>query len=75
MQFIDGPSNDIVKVYLDGSLIHTGTSWEDYARSVGGAPNPVDSIMFRVSGTAAPLTLGKGFLIDNFYTYSGPVPH
>ena len=71
MQFIDGPSNDIVQVYLDGALVHTGTSWEDYARSVGGAPNPVDSILFRAGGTAAPANMGKGFLIDNFSSYSG----
>jgi hypothetical protein len=74
MQFIEGPNNDIVKVYLDGVLIHTGTSWEDYARGAGGATNPVDSIMFRASGTAAPATLGNGFLIDNFSSYSGPIP-
>jgi hypothetical protein len=74
IQFIDGPSNDIVQVYLDGVLIHTGTSWEDYARSVGGAPNPVDSILFRAGGAAAPVNMGKGFLIDNFSSYSGPVP-
>lgn len=74
MNFIDGPSNDVVKVYLDDSLIHTGTSWEDYARSVGGAPNPVDSIMFRISGTAVPANSGKGILIDNFSSFSGPVP-
>jgi hypothetical protein len=74
MQFIDGPSNDIVNVYLDGVFIHTGTSWEDYARDTGGAPNTVDSIMFRVSGTAIPANSGKGFLIDNFSSFSGPVP-
>jgi len=74
IQFVDGPSNDIVKIYLDGALIHTGTTWEDYSRSVGSEPSPVDSIMFRVAGTAAPATAGKGFLIDNFSEYSGPVP-
>ena len=75
MDFIDGASNDIVKVYLDGLLIHTGTSWEDYFRDVaGGIPHPVDSIMFRVAGTAAPATSGQGFLIDNFSSFSGPVP-
>ena len=74
MQFIDGPSNDIVQVYLDGVLVHTGTSWEDYSRSVGSEPSPVDSIMFRVAGTPAPANLGKGFLIDNFSESSGPVP-
>jgi uncharacterized repeat protein (TIGR01451 family) len=74
MQFIDGPSNDIVQVYLDGALIHTGTSWEDYARAAGGATDAVDRILFRVGGTAAPANMGNGFLIDNFSSYSGPVP-
>ena len=76
IQFVDGPSNDIVKVYLDGALIHTGTTWEDYYRDLapGGVPAPVDSIMFRVGGAAAPATLGNGFLIDNFSSFSGPVP-
>ena len=75
MQFIDGPGNDIVNVYLDGVLVHTGTTWEDYYRDfAGGIPFPVDSIMFREAGTAVPATLGKGFLIDNFSSYSGPAP-
>ena len=71
MQFIDGPANDIVKIYLDGALIHIGTSWEGYARAAGGATNPVDSILFRLAGAAAPANLGKGFLIDNFSSFSG----
>ncbi len=76
VQFVDGPENDIVKVYLDGTLIHTGTTWEDYYRDAvaGGIPHPVDSVMFRVAGAAAPATTGNGFLIDNFTSYSGPVP-
>ena len=75
IQFIDGPANDVVKVYLDGALIHTGTSWEDYYRDwAGGIPAPVDSVMFRVAGTAVPAVSGNGFLIDNFSEYSGPAP-
>lgn len=75
MQFIDGVNNDIVKVYVDGVLKHTGNSWEDYFRDSEGNPTrPVDSILFRTGGTAMPATSGKGFLIDNFSTYSGPVP-
>ena len=75
MQFVDGPSNDIVKVYVDGALAHTGTSWEDYFRDFEvGVPHAVDSIMFRTAGTAAPANLGNGFLIDNFSEFSGPVP-
>src|SRR5688572_4536339 len=36
MQFVDGPANDVVKVYVDGVLGHTGTSWEDYFRECEG---------------------------------------
>ncbi|MBC7790022.1 MAG: hypothetical protein H7Z74_08750, partial [Anaerolineae bacterium] len=32
MDFVDGPSNDVVRVYVDGALRHTGTSWENYFR-------------------------------------------
>lgn len=67
MDFVDGTGNDIVQIYIDGSLVHTGTSWEDYFREQEGNPTrTVDSLLFRVAGTAAPLTSGKGFLIDNF---------
>ncbi len=75
MQFIDGPQNDIVSVYVDGELRRTGTSWEDYFRDVEGNPSrTVDSILFRTSGEAAPATLGNGFLVDNLQLSSGPVP-
>ncbi len=74
IQFVDGPTNDVVDVYLDGSLIHTGTTWEDYYRDwAGGLSAPVDSMMFRVSA-AAPANSGNGFLLDNFSSFSGPVP-
>lgn len=68
MDFVDGPRNDIVKIYIDGALKATGTSWEDYFRYCEGNPTrPVDSMLFRSGGPlgAAPETLGKGFLIDN----------
>jgi hypothetical protein len=77
MDFVDGPRNDVVKVYVDGTLRHTGTSWEDYFRwcteSGGGTgtttsdqSRTVDSMIFTVrSGQAHPLNRGKGFLIDN----------
>ncbi|MEZ4519230.1 MAG: hypothetical protein R3C44_21215 [Chloroflexota bacterium] len=32
MELVDGLANDVVNVYLDGVLVHTGTSWEDYFR-------------------------------------------
>jgi hypothetical protein len=79
IDFIDGPHNDVVKVYVDGNLRHTGTTWEDYFRwcteSGGGTGNAafdqsrtVDSMIFTVrggQGESHPLNRGKGFLIDN----------
>ncbi len=75
MQFVDGIDNDIVNVYVDGVLKHTGQSWEDYFRDCEGNPTrPVDSILFRTAGTAAPATAGNGFVIDNLSQFSGAVP-
>ncbi|HEX5774502.1 MAG TPA: hypothetical protein VFY28_00890 [Candidatus Paceibacterota bacterium] len=73
MEFVAGPANDIVKVYVDGTLRHTGTSWEDYFREVEGNPTrTVDSILFRTAGPAAPATSGAGFFIDGLSLASGP---
>jgi hypothetical protein len=66
MTFLDGDSNDIVTVCVDGTTCHTGTSWEDYFRDQEGNPTrTVDSIMFRTAGAGSAGTLGKGFLFDN----------
>jgi len=74
MEFVDGPSNDVVKIYINNVLVHTGTSWENYYR-FDSESNPgltqnnsrtVDSLLFRLSGIAATTTLGAGFLIDNY---------
>ncbi len=78
MDTIDGPSNDVVKVYLDGVLVHTGTSWENYYRfdseaSAEPSPRIVKTVIFRSAGGANPGNLGKGFYFDNFSTVSGPV--
>lgn len=71
MDFVDGPANDVVRVYVDGTLRHTGTSWEDYFRDWESNPSrTVDSILFRTGGTAAPATAGYGFLIDNMQIMS-----
>ncbi len=77
---IEGPSNDVVKVYIDGNLIWTGTSWENYYRydaeaSAEQTPRIIKTTLFRVSGTAHPANAGKGFLIDNLSLSSGaPAP-
>ena len=84
IDFIDGPHNDVVKVYVDGTLRHTGTTWEDYFRwcteSGGGTgmaaydqSRTVDSMLFRVGGGQGelhPQNRGKGFLIDNLTYFS-----
>jgi hypothetical protein len=76
MDLLDGPRNDIVRVYVDGVLRHTGTSWEDYFRYCEGwdASRTVDSVLFRTGGAAAPATAGNGFLIDNLTTMSARIP-
>ncbi len=75
MVLLDGDSNDIVKVYVDGVLYLTGTSWEDYFRdNEDGYSRTVDSILFRVGGAAAPGTAGNGFLIDDLELKSGSIP-
>ena len=78
MDFLNGPSNDIVKVYIDGTLVHTGTSWENYYRydseaSAEPSPRIVKTVLFRQAGTAVPADAGNGFLIDNFSTSTSTV--
>jgi len=81
MQFVDGPGNDIVKVFVDGALVHTGGSWEDYyTLDTESSPTPprvsrtVDSLLVRASGSPAPDTALKGFLFDAMSVKTGPVP-
>jgi hypothetical protein len=75
MDFLEGPRNDVVRVWVDGALVHTDTSWEDYFRfcEATDTSRTVDSILFRTAGAAAPATAGKGFLIDNLLLSSGPI--
>ncbi len=72
MDLLEGPGNDIVKVYVDGSLRHTGTSWEDYYRfdceaaAHLGNPPAVNRILYRTSSVPAhPELTGHGFVFDN----------
>lgn len=70
IDFLAGPANDVVKLYVDGVLVVTGTTWEDYYRydpEQAGNGNLLPStskLLFRAGGTAAPATLGNGYLID-----------
>ncbi len=75
MDFVDGTNvngsaNDIVKIYIDGTLVKTGTSWETYYRydaeaSAEQAPRAVNTLIFQARGSANPANLGKGYLFDN----------
>src|SRR5205085_7751954 len=74
MNFFNGPHNDVVKVYVDGNLVHTGTSWEDYYRwctesqtpsDPAGSSRPVDSVLFRSGGDPCASCDGNGYFYDN----------
>lgn len=70
MDVVNGPSNDVVKVSIDGSVVHTGTSWENYYRfdseaSAEQSPRIVKTLIFRTGGTAVPANAGNGFFFDN----------
>lgn len=73
---VEGASNDIVKVYVDGSVVHTGTSWEDYYRYDPEAvaeqsQRIIKNVLFRVSASAP--TTGEGYLFDNVALTSSTV--
>jgi hypothetical protein len=72
MTFVPGPANDVVQIYIDGKLVHTGGSWEDYYRyDPEQAANhnivPVTRTLIFREGSWDPVTTtaGNGFLIDN----------
>jgi hypothetical protein len=80
MDLKEGADNDVVRIFVDGTLRFTGESWENYFRNdteSAGSNNKVpliDNLLFRSSGTAAPATAGNGFLFDNVRveTFGGP---
>jgi hypothetical protein len=77
MEFRPGARDDVVKIYLDNVLVHTGTSWEDFFRwcEPGQTSRTVRSLLFRTAGTAAPATAGQGFLFDGVSSTSAPIPY
>ncbi|QDU47240.1 PEP-CTERM motif protein [Symmachiella dynata] len=70
--FMDGVENDVVNYYVNNSLVYSGTSWEQFYAIHQPALQPlgvpVQTTLFRVSGTAATGTLGGGLYIDNVLT-------
>lgn len=82
ISFAAGSANDVVKVFLDGTQIHLGTTWEDYYRWTQGTGGPEQTcacfasrttrtLLFRSSGSAVPADAGNGLLIDNVTNSSG----
>jgi len=66
----DGPSNDVVKIYIDCTHVHTGTTWENYyyydSESYDGFHSRIiDTLIFRAT-TPNPSSEGLGLLFDNF---------
>jgi hypothetical protein len=70
VEFKPGPHNDRVKVWIDGRLEASGTTWEDYYRydpeqaGNGNQVPTVDKVLFREGGAPAPPNFGQGFLVD-----------
>jgi hypothetical protein len=70
--FKDGKNNDRVKYHVDGKLKHVGSSWEQFYRNFQPLLHPlgvpVQTLLFRLSGTPVPTVLGNGYYIDNVFT-------
>lgn len=72
--FVDGRHNDKVQYFVNDMLVHVGPSWEQFYRNDPGQfalhplGVPVQTLLYRISGTAAPATLGNGFYVDNVFT-------
>ncbi|MFI4861377.1 MAG: PEP-CTERM sorting domain-containing protein [Phycisphaerales bacterium JB063] len=78
IDFNEGSNNDVARYYVNGVLVNTDTSWENYYETFEAAshPNgvPVQTFLFRVSGLAAPGLAGGGFLFDDVSVSLTPEP-
>ncbi len=79
IDFVAGPGNDVVKLYVDNVLVKTGTTWEDYYRfdpeqaGNGNVVPTTSKLLLREGGAAVPANLGKGYLVDKV-SLSSSVP-
>lgn len=78
--FQNGFYNDVVNVFLNGTLIHTGKTWESYYQfnepiAPGQPPRlqAVNSLLVRAAGVAAPATAGEGYVFHTI-TVSTTIP-
>jgi hypothetical protein len=71
---------DLVNIFIDGSLVKGGTTWEDYYRfdpeqfGNGNVVPSTSKLLFRESGTAHPDNAGNGFLVDGVSLTSSTSP-
>jgi hypothetical protein len=68
----DAVGNDLVRIFVNDTLIHTGTSWESFYAAVQDHPESIDSLQF--SGTHIESQLGGGLYFDNVSITNVPVP-
>ncbi len=83
IDLVPGPANDVVRIFIDGSLVHTGTSWEDYYRNDpeqagnGNVVPEIKTLIFRQGGSVNeyPGDLDRGYLLDHVSLWSAePAP-
>lgn len=70
--FREGDANDIVRYFVDGKLVHTNGSWEQFYQAFQASLHPdgvpVQTLLFRLSGADAPGLNGDGLYVDNVFT-------
>eukprot|EP00808_Paulinella_micropora_P012824 g73191.t1 len=74
MWFVDGLSNDIARVFIDGQLAFCGTTWENYyfANTLSMQRICIRDLAFLSRQRSFPLAArGSGFLIDNLEIAAG----
>ena len=71
VDFVEGPANDVLRVYVDGALVHTSTSWEQYYRNDpeqafnNNRVPATDSLLVAVRTPTVPANAGKGLFVDD----------
>jgi hypothetical protein len=80
IDFKNGPAQETFKIYIDGVLKITGTTWEDYYRydsqqtPQGNKVPTVDKMLFLGRSNANLADAGQGFLIDHVSLSSSRAP-